>query len=67
MNRMMKAIQFYFQRLSTFWKELSIRGKVNGMHAWVKDESLLQPSRTTLKGLIKLKNRRAYKMHNLFH
>jgi hypothetical protein len=40
---------------------------VNGMHAWVKDESLLQPSRTTLKGLIKLKNRRAYKMHNLFH
>ena len=67
MNPMMKAMQFCFQGLRSFCKELIIRGEVYGMHARVKDEYLLEPSRTTLKGLIKLKNRRAYKMHNLFH
>ena len=67
MNLIIKAMQFCFQRLSSFCKDMSIRGKVYDMHPWVKDESLLRPSKNTLKGLIKLKNRRACKMHNLFH
>ena len=67
MNAIMKVMDLCFQKLSVFWKGSRIRGKMNGMHVCLKDESLLQPSRTTLKGLLKLKNRQIYKMHNLFH
>ena len=67
MDSITKVRQVCFQTFSTVWKDISIRGKVNGLHICFKDESLLQPSRTTLKGLLKLKNRQVYKMHNLFH
>ena len=67
MDSITKVRQACFQTFSTVWKGLSIRGKVNGLRSCLKDESLLQPSRTTLKGLLKLKNRQVYKMHNLFH
>ena len=67
MNSISKVQQACFQTFSTVWKGLSIRGKVNGMRGCFKDESLIKPSRSTLKGLLKLKNRQVYKMHNLFH
>ena len=67
MNSISKVRQACFQTFSTVWKELSIRGKVNGLRGCFKDESLIKPSRSTLKGLLKLKNRQVYKMHNLFH
>lgn len=67
MDSITKVLQACFQTFSTVWKGLSIQVKVNGLRSCFKDESLLQPSRTTLKGLLKLKNRQVYKMHNLFH
>ena len=67
MNRISKVRQVCFQIFSTVLKVMSIGGKVNSLRVCFKDESLLQPSRTTLKGLLKLKNRQVYKMHNLFH
>ena len=67
MNSITKVRKAYFQTRSTFWKDISIGEKVNGLHICFKDESLLKPSSTTLKGLLKLKNRQVYKMYNLFH
>ena len=67
MNRLMKVMYHFFERLSRFGEAVSIWVKANGICACPKDASLLQPSRNTLKGLLKLKNRQVYKMHNLFH
>lgn len=67
MNRPMKVMHVFFEKLSRFWGAVGIWVKANGICACSKDASLLQPSKNTLKGLIKLKNRQVYKMHNLFH
>ena len=45
-----KVRQACFQTFSTVWKGIEYSGKVNGLRSCFKDESLLQPSRTTLKG-----------------
>lgn len=62
----MKVMKLCFRMLGTFWKEVFVRGEVNMNRVSPKSESLLEPSKATLKGLLELKNRQLYKTHNLF-
>jgi len=67
MNTLKKVTHMSFQTLGSLWNEMRIQGKVYGLYFCFKEKSLIQPSRSTLKGLLKLKNRQEYKMHKLFH
>lgn len=62
----MKVIKLCFRMLGTFWKEVFVQDEVNLNRIRSKSESLLKPSKATLKGLLELKNRQLYKTHNLF-
>lgn len=69
MNIIMKLKKLYSEKLSSFWKEVCIQGKINSIQVRLKreSESLVQPSTATLRGLLKLKNRQVYKIHKSFH
>jgi hypothetical protein len=67
MNTIKKVIKLCLKILNSFWKEICIRGKINSIRCHLKSESLVQPSRATLMGFLKLKNRQVYKIHKLFH
>lgn len=67
MNTIKQVIQISCQMLESVWNKVRIQGRVHGLYFCFKEKSLIQPSRSTLKGLLELKNRQVYKMHKLFH